>query len=181
MSVRSRIRARLRVWQRAENGSATVEFVILFPVFIYLMLSSIEVGILTTRHVMLERGLDLAVREVRLNTGAPVGVDELRTMICNGAAVIPDCLQSVKVEMKPLNLRALDNIPPRADCVDVNSPAQPVRNFTNGAANELMILRACVLFDPIIETSAFWAYRPPAASGGKYALVSTSAFAMEPI
>ena len=48
-----------RFW-RGQAGNATVEFVIVFPVFLTLFLFSLELAIITLRHTMLERGLDIA-------------------------------------------------------------------------------------------------------------------------
>ena len=55
-----------------ESAAATVEFVIVFPVIIWLVFSTLEAGWLMTQQTMLGRGLNLAVREVRIGaTGEP--------------------------------------------------------------------------------------------------------------
>lgn len=171
--------------RRSEDGSATVEFAILFPAFMMVFLASFESGLLMTRQVMLDRGLDLSVRAVRLGTTTPgpVGVDELKTMICNGAGIIPDCLQNVKVEMRPLDpfagITNATSIPRQADCVDRDDPVIPERNFQNGTSNEMMILRVCALFDPFFPTATL-GQRIATENGNAYALIATSAFVMEP-
>lgn len=170
--------------RRDEDGSATVEFAILFPAFMMVFLASFESGLLMTRQVMLDRGLDLAVRSVRLGTAAgPIGVSELKRLICNGAAIIPDCLNQVKVEMRPIDpfqpIVSDNSIPRRADCVDRDDPAIPERNYYTGTSNEMMILRVCALIDPFFPTATL-GQRIATESGNTYGLVSTSAFVMEP-
>lgn len=169
----------LRRFRRKEDGSASVEFVVVFPAFMILFVSAFESGLLMTRHVMLERGLDMAVRAVRIGTIDPVTHDQIKTMICNGAGVIPDCMNQVKVEMRPIDPRAWSNIPLEADCIDRDEANNPTRNFANGGENQLMVVRACALFDPIFPTTGLGA-QLPRKSGGAYALVSSSAFVMEP-
>lgn len=67
-----------------------------------------------------------------------------------------------------------------ADCVDRSDPGRPVGEFTPGRSNHLMVLRACALFDPFFPTSGLGA-RLTKVSGGAYALVAVSSFAIEPV
>ena len=92
---------------------------------------------------MLERGLDMAIREVRLNTATSVNEDQLKAMVCNAAGVIPQCDVNLRLEMRPINmwhtgLEADNEIPREASCTDVDEPFAPARNFTNGVSNEVM-------------------------------------------
>lgn len=168
-------------FRRNEDGSATVEFVILFPIFMAIFCAAFEVGLLMTRQVMLEHGIDKTVRAIRLGTTSPgpVDVTDIKTMVCNGAAIIPDCMAQLKVEMQPLDPRALVNIPTRADCVDRNDPAVPSRTFVSGTQNQLMILRICLLIDPLFPGTDF-GFQLPEHSGGGTAIVAATAFVMEP-
>ena len=43
----------LRRFRRREDGNPTVEFVVVFPVFMILMVSAVESGLLMTRQMML--------------------------------------------------------------------------------------------------------------------------------
>jgi hypothetical protein len=165
---------------RRETGSVTLEFVIMFPAFITVMLSSVEVGMLTMRHTMLERGLDLAVREIRLGTGyMPQSHGQLKTMICDYAGFLPDCSNTLKLEMKPIDLRSFSNIEEGADCVDVAQPLLPVRTFVAGNVNELMILRACYRFKPLYPLSGL-GYALVEDGSGYSKMLATSAFVQEP-
>ncbi|ROU03353.1 TadE/TadG family type IV pilus assembly protein [Histidinibacterium lentulum] len=171
--------ARLRRLRRSERGSATVEFVILFPLFFTLLLSSVESGVVMVRQMMLERGLDISVRAVRLGTSHQVSDEELREMICRVTGVIPNCMSELKVEMIILNPWAFNQPDPNADCVNRSEEVQVNRNFQNGASHQVMMLRACALFDTMLPNIGLG--KRLSDDGEKpYALVSTSIFVMEP-
>lgn len=51
-----------------QDGSATIEFVILFPGLMMLFLMGFEAGYYMVRNVSLERAVDMTVRDVRRRT-----------------------------------------------------------------------------------------------------------------
>ncbi|KPP85041.1 MAG: TadE-like protein [Rhodobacteraceae bacterium HLUCCA08] len=170
----------LRRFRRDDDGGPSVEFVIVFVPFVIIFAAAFEMGMMMTRHVMLERGLDMAVREVRLNTAADIDEDDLKTMVCNSSGLIPDCTNQLKLEMRPIDLRAWSNIPRAADCVDVDNPFAPSRNFVNGGQNMMMVVRACARAQPLLPKFGL-GYFLAEMDNGYYQLVSTSAFVMEPL
>ena len=169
----------LRRFHRTEDGSATIEFVIIFPVFFTFFLSTFELGMLETRHVMMDRGLDLAVRQIRLGILEPVTHEGFKQAVCDGATIIPDCMNQLKLEMVPVDPRAWAAMATARDCVDRGDPGVAVRNFVPGASNELMLIRACALFDPFFPTTGLGASLPR-VSGGAYGLISVASFVIEP-
>jgi Flp pilus assembly protein TadG len=169
----------LRRFLRCEEGSATIEFVIVFPAFFTFFLSTFELGMLETRHVMMDRGLDLAVRQIRLGMLEPVTHDGFKQAVCDAAKIIPDCMNQIKLEMRTVDPRAWVTIPPAADCVDRNDTSIAAREFTPGVSNQLMLIRACALFDPYFPTTGLGASLPR-MSGGAYGLISSSSFVIEP-
>lgn len=177
----------VRRFRRNEDGGPTVEFVLVFTPFFILSVSAFELGLLMTRHVMLERGVDMAIREVRINTGAAIDETAIKRMVCNAAGVIPNCMSQLRIEMIAVDLRtdhsvSSTNVPREASCTDVNDPFQLAPDFTNGAANEMMVLRACGLFAPMLPETALGYFLSKMSVGdGYYRLVSTSAFVMEPV
>ena len=64
--VRNSLRRRLAWLRGCEEGSATVEFVIIFPAIMMLLLMSVEVGVMMARGMMLDRGIDVSMRTLRL-------------------------------------------------------------------------------------------------------------------
>lgn len=171
--------SKLRGLYRDERGSSTIDFVIMFPLFILALTSSVELGFISMRHMMLERALDLTVRDIRLGTGSAPQHDDIKKSICDRASMIEDCENNLRLEMIRLNLRSWSNPPGDIDCIDHSETVKPVRQFDNGNVNELMLLRACALFKPIIPASGLG--KELTVDGAGYAaMVAQSAFVQEP-
>lgn len=177
----SKLWDRARAFRRNEDGAGTLEFIIVLPGFMLLFTSAYEGGMLSTRHVMLERGMDLTVRDVRIGRIENPNNDVLSARICEYAAIIPDCLNNIRLDMERMDPRAFDETKvDTIDCVDRDEENQPVVVFSNtGGNNDLMVLVACVLFDPMIPTTGLGKHIPK-KSQGAYALVATSSYVMEP-
>jgi hypothetical protein len=168
-----------RGW-RDERGTASVEFVVVFPFFLGVLLSSFELSMITMRETMLERALDLTVRDIRLSTGTAPQHDDIKEQVCDLAPVIPDCEQNLRLEMvsiDPQNWVEPDSV---FDCTDRSEEVQPVRSFVNGMDNELMLLRACAKFEPIFPGAGL-GKQLDKDGAGMAALIATSAFVQEPM
>ena len=162
-----------------EKGTATIDFVIIISMFATLLGASVELGYMNIRHAMLERGLDTTVRDIRLSTGFVPDYDSVRTSICQSAGIISDCEENLRLEMKVVDPRAFYGIPSSADCLNAVEDPRPVRAFEAGEANEMMLLRACLMFKPVFPTTGLAAAMTKDGSGYA-ALVSTSSFVQEP-
>ncbi|MCA0869626.1 pilus assembly protein [Seohaeicola saemankumensis] len=173
------LKRKLSRFSRSENGSSTIEFAITFPSVIFLMLSGIELGFVNLHHSMLERAMDLTVREIRLGTGAAPQHDEIKDRICARAGFIEECGNNLKLEMVQVDPRNWAGIDANPDCTDKSEDVNPVRNFVNGLDNELMILRACAKIDPVFPTTGLGANMQK-DDFGQYSLVATSVFVQEP-
>ncbi|KNG92655.1 TadE/TadG family type IV pilus assembly protein [Pseudaestuariivita atlantica] len=171
--------SRLRRHMAQEQGSMTVEFAIWFPLFMVILLASVELGVVTVRHTMLERSLDMTVRDIRLGTGTAPQHDQIKDQICENIALVPDCQENLRLEMMQRDLRAWTSIDGNADCTDQSAPVAPVRQFSNGLDNELMVLRACLKFTPFFPTTALGESMAKDANGD-VGLIATSAFVQEP-
>lgn len=163
---------------RDDAGTVTFEFMFVMPAVLLIFFSTYENAISMTRQVMLDRGLDLAVRAVRINTGQPPTYAQLRKMICDGAIMVRNCTEDLRLEMVLLDPRGTISPPSTADCNSRAEPNAPVRNFSPGTDNQLMLLRACVLFRPLFPTTRLGKLR--ANDDGEYALVAMQAYAAEP-
>ncbi|WP_322866549.1 TadE/TadG family type IV pilus assembly protein [Aquicoccus sp. G2-2] len=179
MNMYHALARRLRCFRRSEDATATLEFAIVFPFFISLFLSTVELGMITFQHSMLERGLDMAVRDVRLGTGTAPQHDEIKQRICTYAGVLQDCQNALRLEMIPVDLRNSVSIDPTPDCVDSSKDVTPVRHFVNGQENELMILRACYKFSPVFPTAGL-GKQLEKDGAGQVAMIAMSAFVQEP-
>ncbi len=170
--------SRLARFRRKEDGSITVEFVIIFPAFMFLVLSGVELALVTLQQAMLDRAVDLTVREIRLGTGNNQSHDAIRDTICDHATFIKNCSANLRLEMIQQSAFAGIDIPATPDCTNNSEEVSPVREFQNGLANELMILRACAKIDPVFPTSTMG--RTLADDTGQIALTATTAFVQEP-
>jgi hypothetical protein len=162
-----------------EDGSATIEFVILFPVIMTLFLSAFEVSIFLTRSVMLDRAVDLNVRLLRLGTLEPATQDELKRRICDDALIFKGCPNSIMVELREVSTADWVLPDSRITCVDRDAEIQPAVDFNLGRRNEVMLVRACAALDPFFGTTPFVMDLPQDASGA-HLITAMSTFVNEP-
>lgn len=181
--VLSRLLRRYRSFKRRESGNATIEFVFLFPVFIFLFLTGFESGYFMVRNVMLERAVEVAIRDVRLGNGNVPDFDEIKGRICDEALIIPDCINTVQVEMRSVNIvpGVAAALGTTARCRDVSSADDPLTGttFDVGLENQMMMVRVCALMQPLFPTTGI-GVGMQVDSAGNYAIVATSAFVNEP-
>lgn len=163
----------------AEDGSATIEFAITFPAVLFMLLSGVELGMVTLQHAMLERALDITVRDIRLGTGSAPQHDEIKDLICERAGFIDECGNNLKLEMLQVDPRNWSTLPSDPDCSDQSEEVSPVRSFVNGQDNELMILRVCAKISPVFPTVGLGESMQKDGAG-QYSLISTAAFVQEP-
>ncbi|PZX13726.1 TadE-like protein [Palleronia aestuarii] len=177
MTRPTRLRAQFRRLTAAacrEDGSATIEFVILFPVFMLIFLSAVESGVLMARSLMLDRGMDIAVRDLRVRTTGGTGTTEIKRRICQSALMFADCENRIRVELSPV---AAGNEPfsiPPPNCAAAEAP------FDYGANDQLMVIRACMPARPFFPMSGLGLMLPKSGDG-EYMLVTASAFVNEPV
>lgn len=170
----------LRQFCRSEDGNPTVEFVILFPIFVVMFMSTAELGLITIRQTMLDMGLSLAVRDIQIGATEDVDHDTIKALVCEySGGLLPDCDEALKLEMIPIDMRDYTTLPDDIDCVDRSEEVNPVRNFTNGAANELMMLRACLKFAPLFPNVGLGRNFATDTNGDTY-MYALSAFVNEP-
>jgi TadE-like protein len=174
-----RIARHLRRFVGREDASATLEFAIPFPAMLFILISSIELGMVTFNQTMLERAMDMTVRDIRLGTGNAPQYDEIKDSICTRAGFIKDCGTNLRLEMIQVDPRAWATLPGEPDCTDQSREVAPVRSFVNGQENELMILRACAKITPVFSGIGM-GKNMAKDDAGQYRLISISAFVQEP-
>lgn len=168
-----------KAFGRNESGTGTLEFMMVLPAAMFFFAAAYESGQIGLRNVMLERAVDVTVRQVRIGTIIDPTHDSLKEAICDVALIIPDCLNQMKLEMERKDPRAWTPLINDRDCIDREETTEPVFNFTTGGSNDLLVLRACALFDPVLPTSAL-GIAIAQENGGAYALIATSSFVVEP-
>lgn len=186
---------RLMGLARREDGTVSVEFVVIFPLYFALLAMSIELSLITLRQTLLERGLDIAVRDIRLGTGEFMQSydtdaenetaleayhDKIKKRICDEAFAFADCESNVKLEMVRSDMRNLVSLGGEVMCTDREEKGKATYTLIPGQQNDLMFLRACAKYDPIFPT---WhiARSLKDDTSGQLAIVTMSAFVMEPL
>jgi Flp pilus assembly pilin Flp len=174
-----RFARQLRAFGRKEEGVVAVEFAVLFPFILFLFVWVVELGLLMTKSVILEHSLDVAMRDLRLGNVTNPTPEVLKEAICARARMLGTCRDTIMLDLQPIDT-ATWALPPReVACRDRDEPIQPVVNFTIGQQNEIMLVRACVIVDPLFPGTGIGAMLPKDQSGG-FGMVALSAFVNEP-
>jgi Flp pilus assembly protein TadG len=172
---------RLRQFARCEDATATIEFVILFPPIMLIFMSAVEAGVYMTRNAQLERGLDLAVRDIRIGTPVPPTFQQFRQSICDVAKMVPNCMETLQVELQVVDSSTWQPLDPSPRCVDRNSPIDPFDepDYNVGGNNDFMLVRLCSNVDPVLPGIGLGLLLDSDGANG-YAIVATTAFVNEP-
>ncbi|MAQ86485.1 MAG: pilus assembly protein TadE [Maritimibacter sp.] len=179
--MKRRLTQHLRRFRRSEDGAAmTIEFLILFPLFIAILVATFEVGMVNARHALLERGVDLAVRDLRLGRDPTPTYEELRWAICQYSGVIGDCDASLFVELERVSTADFDFRTGLIACTDQSEEIDLVEGFNPGTLNDLMVITVCGKFPVMRPLSFIGRYLPKLGDELHYRLVAMSAFVNEP-
>ncbi|MEP2716284.1 TadE/TadG family type IV pilus assembly protein [Pseudophaeobacter sp.] len=171
----------LRRFRKDTDATVTVEFAILMPLFFMFLISTVELGFVILRQSQLERALDIAVRDIRLTTGAAPQHDVVRDQICDISGFIDNCATSLRLEMVQLDPFAWVGVNEQPDCISKPEEILPVRGFSDsGESNDLMLIRACMRFKPIFSDWGLGEDLAKADPEGLVSLVAVSAFVQEP-
>lgn len=180
MTRRSRLVRRLRDFAADEGATATMEFVIVFPVAMLLFIAVAETGMILTRQVLMERSLDEAVRVMRLAQNLSLTPDAIEDEICANTSAIPDCDNVLIVDVQVLEPYAFEVPEEDPLCVDRNDmEIRPANTFQQGKDNEMVLIRICAVIDRLIPFSGFGLNLTRDDSGGMH-MVATSVFINEP-
>lgn len=165
-----------------QNGASVVEFTILFPLFIVMIFGTFEAGWLMTKHMWVERGLDVAMRDVRLANTDATDYDEIRDRICSYIGGIDNCANNIILSAEKIELgEPVDQTP--SECIDRTDDGAaeyfPSDGFTVNGATNLILMKLCVVVDPLIPNFGLALLLPLDESGG-YRIRAASAFLNEP-
>jgi hypothetical protein len=163
---------RLQRFLADETGTATIEFLFVIPITMLLFMGSFESSLFMIRHVMLERSVDIIVRDIRLGNLDGLTHADLKQMICETSALVESvdtCVESMWIWMQPINTAKFDPLlVPTGD------------EFAFGADNDIMLMRICLKEKPLFPTSALGATMIKDETDGHYAMITTTVFVNEP-
>jgi Flp pilus assembly pilin Flp len=179
--VTYRLASLLRRFLRQSDGTATVEFAIMFPLVISILLMGVEAGWTAVQRIAMERAIDLTVRDVRLGRlPDDTSHAEFRRVVCGNSILLADCEERLLLEMREVDQTTWVFPTERNECIDLADTPDPddFDDFNLGRGNSLMYLRACYLIRPIFPTTALGLQLPLDASG-MFALRTTTGFVRE--
>lgn len=167
------------------EAAASVEFVIIAPILFFMVFSMFEAGWLMTKQTMLSRGLNMAIRDLRL--GKVGGEDSaeihenIKAKVCEKAMIFRNCNLYLHLEVREINLA--EGIPwTSPTCVDRGTEEVAPLVVATGRHDEdpsTMFVRACVVVDPLIPGTGLGVHLTKDDTGG-YHMVAFSAFRNEP-
>ena len=175
----SRIRNSIGAFFRDTNGAATMEFVVLVPFLMIIVFMFAEIGILTGRTVLLKRGVSIAARDIRL--GVADGTNDLafRHTACINAFLINNCTRDLLVDIAPINVAARQDPTSTIACRNrVDETLTPATDFNVGGDGNIMIVKTCLIADPVFPGTGL-AAGLTWADGRGYAIIVKTAFMNE--
>ncbi|SER58771.1 hypothetical protein SAMN04490244_101592 [Tranquillimonas rosea] len=164
---------------RDRRGTSTVEFALMFPLVLAWFILGAEVGIHQLRQTMFERGVDVVTRDLRLGEPTLQDPEELRKAVCARTLVIANCMGDLTIDMTPVEVDTFAPAAEPIDCRDRTEEIKPVVNYDQGSSNEVMLLRFCVLYDPVFPNMGLGEIMPRAAGGG-VPIYATTFYVNEP-
>lgn len=171
-------RASCRRFVRETSGASALEFALVAPLFFAILFSVAEAGWMMTRAILLDRALDLAVRELRVDSSDGLTADAVRRLICDEAMVIPNCARSIAVELS--RIQSDTDFPSASPtCVDRNAGAAAAPQFYGSARATIMLIRVCATATPLTPLLGM-GLNMQKDGNDDYNLVSISAFMTEP-
>lgn len=133
----------------------------------------VEGGLGMARAALLERGLEQTVRELRI--GGPISEVWLHRTLCDATLMPSDCETRLTVEVTSFDPETIEGPAVATPCRTHIAP--PVTDQV-GSGPRLMLVRACLLFDPIMPVAAMAAGFAPQPDG-RIAIVARGAYAEE--
>ena len=147
-----RSRCVLRRYRKSQDGVTAIEFAIVAPPFLALMLAVFEVGIMLFSEYVIEHGVGKAARMIR--TGevqtANMTVSEFKALVCGNLAGYLDCETNLKVDVRKFADFDEVTLPPPLGA-DGEFSAGIGGNYDPGAPYEVVVVRvyyAWSLFTP---------------------------------
>lgn len=185
---------RMRSFVAEERGTASIEFLFVVPIITMIFFASFESSLFMIRNVMLDRSVDIVVREVRLGTLAidpndlSASAEILKEEICATSSLngdLQECIDSMMVWMQPINTATFDMPTVPVNCVDkttdpASRPPPTPGDFEFGTDNDIVLMRICLKQEPMLPTTIVGAGLIEGEADGNYALTTTTTFVIEP-
>lgn len=171
-----------RKWFRRDEGAAAMEFVLVFPVILTVFFTSLETSTILVRQAMLERAVDITVRDMRLSNAEFLTTTLISNQICNNARIIRDCRDTISLEVNPIERPSYAMPSLQTSCTNRQAQIPNPTQFdpSQTQPNQLMLLRVCVELDPLLPLSAFMVDLNSRMNGTLF-LETSTIFVTEPL
>ncbi|MGV3576848.1 MAG: TadE/TadG family type IV pilus assembly protein [Devosia sp.] len=169
----------IRFLRRDTRGAAAIEFALVVPVLLAIIFATLEAGWLMVQTIMLDRALDMTVRELRIGSFDNPTQERMRDRICDQAVVLADCRNSLALELIPV-IDASSYPTDAARCLNRSTNIEPVLRFNPGQRSQMVFVRACYVVAPLTPKFALGLLLSKDANGD-VRLVSKSGFINEPV
>lgn len=164
---------------RREDGTSTVEFVLCIPAFMMIFMMSFESGMFMTRSVLLDRAVDLTIRDLRLGHIVNPTSESIKAAICDKTVILPTCESSIMLELVPISQTTWAMPATEVTCIDRDEEIQPLVTMDVGSNNEIMLVRVCVLVDALFPMTGL-GEKLVMGPHGEIGMIAVSAFVNEP-
>jgi hypothetical protein len=144
-----------------------------------IFMMSFESGMFMTKSVLLDRAVDITIRELRLGHIPNPTSAVLKTMICDRTVILSECDSSIMIELTPISQTTWAMPATEVTCIDRDAALQPVTTMDVGSNNEIMLVRVCVLVDALFPTVGLGEKLVKGAHG-EIGMIAVSAFVNEP-
>jgi hypothetical protein len=180
----------LKAFLGDDRGTATIEFVLLVPLVLTVFFASFESSFFMIKSVMLERSVDIVVRDIRLGKLDGLNHNSLKKRFCETSALGggTSCIDKMRIWMQPINTADFKMVLPQRYCMDKSAKIDPLidppaAEFAYGVDNDIMLLHICLLEEPLFPTTIVGATLVAENGNGDdqlYGIVVNSVFVNEP-
>jgi len=173
----------IRRFLRQRTGAAAIEFALVGPVHIALLLGMIETGMVLAKASLLDIGTAAATKQVYVGaaTSGVVTRADIKDTVCKYVSRLqPNCVDSLIVELTPIT--DFTTVPgTSAKCQEAGSDEdiEPTVSFKPGGSSNTMFMRICLTTD-ILFPGLGAGLQMTRSDNGKFEFVSASAFQNEP-
>jgi Flp pilus assembly protein TadG len=163
-----------------EAGSPAVEFALVFPIFIGVVLATLQAGTIFLAKAFFESGAENAARVVLTNQTSSLTAAQFKTEICDQLTALFNCAQvTVELEPVPAGTTNISALLPRFDSHGNVVGTPPVDVGANaGAAGTDMLL---VVMYPWPVYGGPLGLNFSNMGSGKMLMTSTQVFRIEPL
>lgn len=160
MTMRKFSLPKFRRFRKADRGTAAVEFAFVAAPFLWLMMATLETGLVMLSEYAIETGTEEAGRMIRTGQVQAQGMtkEQFKTLVCSGIAnAMLDCKNKLYVDVRRFPSFTGVNLPPPVVAGSLTPETTINSSFSPGGPLEVVVVRTFYdwkLFTPGISKLA---------------------------